>query len=214
MKYFFIQKILFSNLILFYVSAQKTLPTGCLEAFRSAALTAHNQYRSLCGVPLLDASNTIDISSQDYATQMAATNLFQHSVNSSYGENLYQQYTSQDLTVSLCSQMGNQSVAAWYKEIAYYNYSNPGFDSKTGHYTQVVWKSSTMLGMGLGWSILNGYNYYYVVGQYSPAGNYLGQFATNVFPPLSTITTTPMNSTTTTTLMATLTTSVAVREIF
>jgi len=200
MNILFIPTFFLINSILFdieYVKAQQTLPTGCLDAFRAASLSAHNQYRSLCGVSPLSESSLIDASAQNYSTKMATTNLFQHSGNSLYGENLYEQLTSQALTVSLCSQIGNQSVASWYSEIANYNFSNPGFASNTGHYTQVVWKSSTMLGMGLGWSIQNGYNYYYVVGQYSPPGNYLGEFGSNVLPPLSTLTTTTTTSSTT-----------------
>ena len=49
-----------------------------------------------------------------------------------------------------------------------------------GHFTQVVWKSSTKMGVGKarsqgGWT--------YVVANYSPPGNYQGQFTANVLPP-------------------------------
>jgi hypothetical protein len=46
----------------------------------------------------------------------------------------------------------------------------------TGHFTQVVWNSSTKLGMGLALSS----GKLYCVGQYSPAGNYEGQYKQNV----------------------------------
>jgi hypothetical protein len=37
-------------------------------------------------------------------------------------------------------------LKAWYDEISLYNYNNPVFSSGTGHFTQMVWKSSTALG--------------------------------------------------------------------
>jgi uncharacterized protein YkwD len=166
------------------VSAQQSLPTGCLDAFRTAAFAAHNQYRALCGVPSLAESDTIGSSAQAWATQMATTNVFAHSGNSLYGENLYVQFSSSALSnVSACSTLGVTCVESWYNEITSYDFSNPGYSDTTGHYTQVVWKSSSLLGMGLGWGIQSGgLNSYYCVGQYSPAGNNLapGQFAANV----------------------------------
>ena len=67
-------------------------------------------------------------------------------------------------------------VNAWYNEIKKYSFSSPGFSMSTGHFTQVVWNSSNKLGMGLAF----GYGRLYCVGQYSPAGNYEGQYKQNV----------------------------------
>lgn len=49
-----------------------------------------------------------------------------------------------------------------------------------GHFTQVVWKESTKLGVGMA---TNG-NKAFVVGQYRPAGNMIGReyFEKNVLP--------------------------------
>ena len=48
----------------------------------------------------------------------------------------------------------------------------------TGHFTQLVWKSTTQVGFGLG---IKG-NKYYCVGQYYPSGNYQNRFQENVRP--------------------------------
>lgn len=48
----------------------------------------------------------------------------------------------------------------------------------TGHFTQVVWKSSQRLGVGIGFA--NNGNTAVVVANYGPPGNYLNQFAQNV----------------------------------
>lgn len=37
-----------------------------------------------------------------------------------------------------------------YSEIKDYNFGNPGFSQGTGHFTQVVWKGSTEIGVGVG----------------------------------------------------------------
>ncbi|KAF6730593.1 Golgi-associated plant pathogenesis-related protein 1 [Oryzias melastigma] len=75
---------------------------------------------------------------------------------------------------------GKEAVEAWYSEIKDYNFAKPGFQSGTGHFTQVVWKNSTELGVGMatdGKSV-------FVVGQYHPAGNFTnkGEFEGNVLP--------------------------------
>ena len=85
----------------------------------------------------------------------------------------------------------------------------------TGHFTQVVWNSSNKLGMGLAF----GSGRIYCVGQYSPAGNYEGEYEANVFPlgyktpapkTTKTVTTTTKAGTTTTTKAGTTTTTKAV----
>lgn len=51
---------------------------------------------------------------------------------------------------------------------------------KTGHFTQVVWRDSSELGVGMA---RNRNGEVYVVCNYNPAGNFLGSFVDNV-PPL------------------------------
>ena len=48
----------------------------------------------------------------------------------------------------------------------------------TGHFTQVVWKGSKKLGVGF--ALTGDGRSLYVVAQYSPSGNYIGQFGQNV----------------------------------
>lgn len=77
----------------------------------------------------------------------------------------------------------------WYNELYKpgYNYSNPGFQPKTGHFTQLVWKATTNIGVGI--AIYNVTNFYGVA-QYTPQGNfyYIGfmaeAFQQNVPKPL------------------------------
>lgn len=63
-----------------------------------------------------------------------------------------------------------------YKEVCKFNFNNPGWGYRTGHFTQVVWKKSVELGIG---KAVSG-RCTYVVGRYKPAGNVLNNFRENV----------------------------------
>ncbi len=111
----------------------------------------------------------------EFATQhakvMASTGSFSHTSGNilhskNYGENIFMSSPPRS-----CS----DAVQAWYDEIKSYDFNNPGFSSSTGHFTQVVWKSSERLGCGHA----NGY----ISCNYSPAGNMQGDFENNVSPP-------------------------------
>lgn len=67
----------------------------------------------------------------------------------------------------------------WYEEIDLYDFNNPGFSSDTGHFTQLVWKSTTDVGCGLS---ISGSNKIYAVSHYSPPGNFRGEYTENVSP--------------------------------
>jgi len=60
-----------------------------------------------------------------------------------------------------------------------YDYGRPGYNPATGHFTQVVWKSTSNFGIAKA-TATNGK--VYVVARYSPPGNVqnAGQFAANV----------------------------------
>jgi len=69
-----------------------------------------------------------------------ATNRRQHSTNG-YGENLY--------WTSLTNPNPADVVRAWYNEISEYNWNYPSFSKQSGHFTQLVWKSTSELGVGV-----------------------------------------------------------------
>ena len=61
-----------------------------------------------------------------------------------------------------------------------YDFNSGGFSGGTGHFTQVVWKGSTQLGIGRAESQEKGMKCAYIVGRYRPAGNMIGDFPQNV----------------------------------
>merc|ERR1719310_344315 len=75
-----------------------------------------------------------------------------------------------------------KAIKMWYNEVndPGYNFSSPGFTGGTGHFTQVVWKESTKVGLAV--------NGDYVAANYLPAGNMSmpGEFEKNVLKSAST----------------------------
>ena len=65
-----------------------------------------------------------------------------------------------------------------------YNFDNPGFSDATGHFTCLVWVSSTKFAIGI--SINDTTNAVDVVMNTSPPGNVIGEFQQNVLPALGT----------------------------
>ncbi|XP_046839088.1 A disintegrin and metalloproteinase with thrombospondin motifs 3-like [Xenia sp. Carnegie-2017] len=78
------------------------------------------------------------------------------------------------------------ATKAWYNEIWDFNYchgeknfNRPGHEGKKiGHFTQVIWKTSTKLGIGYARNADR--TRVYVVGRYLDHGNVLGRYAENV----------------------------------
>ena len=61
-----------------------------------------------------------------------------------------------------------------------YSFGSEQSSGGTGHFTQVVWKGSTELGIGKGNAEKNGMYCTYVVGRYKKAGNFIGKYKENV----------------------------------
>lgn len=72
---------------------------------------------------------------------------------------------------------GKDAVAAWYDEIKQYTFGAASGSTGTGHFTQVVWRDSKELGVGFS---KNAKGQVFVVCNYNPPGNYVGQHAQNV----------------------------------
>jgi uncharacterized protein YkwD len=146
-----------------------------LAAFRAAALKQHNVYRAKHGVPPLVLNAQLNDVAQRYAQQLARTNQLVHSDNARFGENLYAFGASSQVLPR-----PETVVDRWYSEIQHYNFDKPGFHTETGHFTQLVWKSSKELGMGIAQAADGTW---YVVANYSPPGNISGQFPLHVLQP-------------------------------
>ncbi len=160
------KKITFSILL---ITGIFTLYAENPDNFVSAILKQHNIYRAAHGVPELSWNNDIQKFAQEWADKLASEDKMYHRKPNKFGENIY--------WISGGEITGDMPVEAWYNEIKDYNYSKPDFSMKTGHFTQVVWSDTTEVGCGKARSKKGGL---YVVCNYSPPGNYMGQFGEKV----------------------------------
>ena len=145
-------------------------------------LQLHNRHRARhCAGPLTISPQLNQIA-QSYAEQLAATSKFEHSGNrlgkEALGENLYMQWISRGrVNVS-----AKAAVKSWYDEIALHDFKRPVFSAETGHFTQMVWKDTKKMGVGV--ALSPDKREVYVVTNYYPAGNIVnpGMFERNVLP--------------------------------
>lgn len=144
------------------------------QAWIDDMLALHNNYRAQHGAPAVtwnqDLANAALVNAQQYH--------WAHTVNNPYGENIATgTYTDPDYYGFL-----------WYDEQKLYDYGNPGYSDATGHFTQLVWASTTQIGCAM----VNAQNDrqfpYSMTCEYAPPGNIVndGYFAANVKPLVST----------------------------
>lgn len=137
----------------------------------AAWLNAHNEKRAKHCAPPLEWSATLAKVAQTWAEQLKAKGCaFGHSNNNKYGENL--------AAGTIGALDPETTVGMWYDEIKLYKFPNGGFSLKTGHFTQVVWKSTTKVGCGH--VQCNGNDIY--VCNYDPPGNWERQYSKEVLP--------------------------------
>ncbi|PFX24965.1 Protein PRY1 [Stylophora pistillata] len=84
--------------------------------------------------------------------------------------------------VALVSSIFHCCCPSRYNEVCRpgYDFYIPSFSAGIGHFTQVVWKESIVLGIGIASGKKNGMNCAYIVAIYRPAGNMVGEFTQNV----------------------------------
>ena len=99
---------------------------------------------------------------------------------------MYNQYAQSQGwdTVYYCEYQEGQASLSWYGEMYDYDFQTGSSANgrMIGHFTQLVWKSTTQVGFGWAKYRNGDYEYDFVVAQYSPYGNYRGQYVANVMP--------------------------------
>ncbi|EEU39077.1 uncharacterized protein NECHADRAFT_70256 [Fusarium vanettenii 77-13-4] len=134
------------------------------KTFVSAVLNSTDFYRAEHNASSLEWNRTLE----DFATDYLDDNddcEFEHS-GGPYGENLAIGY-------------GNTtaSIEAWGDEREDYDFDKPKFSKATGHFSQLVWKDTTDVGCG---RKLCGDRGWFLVCEYWPRGNVIGQFTDQV----------------------------------
>lgn len=147
------------------------------DTFANQVVAQHNAARAKYGAQPITWTSALYNSTLAYAKKC----VFEHSGGGGgYGENLaagsWDTYGIVD------------AVNDWMSEAPDYDYNHPGFSEGTGHFTQVVWKSTTQVACAVAscpaGTIFSDYASQYVICRYTPPGNYDGEFAQNVGRPV------------------------------
>ena len=158
----------FSFIVLFHFICQIAAMS---HASVQAVLRSHNRYRKKHHAAPLRWDSQL----ARYAQKWSNRCRFEHS-QGDYGENIAAGYSS-----------WSKAVEAWYDEVKLYNYKSTGFDEQTGHFTQLVWKSTDKIGCGVRYCphLWGGVKMYTC--SYSSYGNIVGEnnyyFKKNVLAP-------------------------------
>jgi len=152
--------------------------TLCKQDYAACQLQKHNELRKKHGSPDMTINSEMNKGAEAWAKKLADQGSLEHSgkdVNGGNGENLW----------AGCGVDPAGATQKWYDEMTNpgYDFNNPGWNANpgTGHFTQVVWKASIQLGIGKAEKD----GCVYVVGRYSPAGNMMGDFESNVLKPVN-----------------------------
>ncbi len=151
---------------------------GTTDSAALAALQVHN-----CARKTVDPAASSPIPSLVWDTTVASTAqlwangcVYQHGGLNGYGQNLY---------VDAGGPTPSFAVAAnsWASEQLDYDYAtNTCAGTTCGHYTQMVWSTTTQLGCGQAYCTTNSPfgssfpNWNFIVCDYNPPGNYVGQY--------------------------------------
>jgi uncharacterized protein YkwD len=120
-------------------------------------------------LPLIE-DKELDEIAQNYSEKISITNDLNNSKNTFNGEELGESLFSCSRPIEASKLVDN-----WYRIGQNYDESNP----KASHYTQMIWKNSQKIGVGITQSNTG---YFYIVANYYPGGNIEGQFKENVLP--------------------------------
>lgn len=169
------KKILFCLFLVPQLSfGQNTIDTtgsNVTPAEARAVLDHHNKIRNDVGVPPLSWSKDVAAFAQEWADSVANFNncsIKHHSNDKGYGENIFGG-SSADAIKPIDASL------AWYSEKEKYTYSRLGEGNwfETAHYTQMIWKTTTEIGMGVATCPSGGV---VIVANYNPAGNISGDY--------------------------------------
>ena len=157
-----------------------TFPAYARDFDPEVFITMHNKWRAEAGVTeKLKYSPALALSSQVWADTLKQTNhcLMRHSKpDGKYGENLFwgSAMNWSDGRKELQKISPEQVVDSWGSEKIDYDYEKNSCtpDKMCGHYTQMVWRTTTTVGCAI--AVCEDNLTQVWVCQYQPAGNLLG----------------------------------------
>ena len=163
--------IIFFSLLPSFKSINAQDAVNLSKAYQQV-LEHHNKIRKLVKVPPLQYSASLSAYAQQWAEHLASrgSRIYHsdcvHPDGRDLGENIF--WGSSAEAYSPLDASGS-----WYEEKQQYRYGPiSNFSDGTGHYTQMVWKDTREMGLGVAYTKKGGI---IVVASYYPAGNVIGQ---------------------------------------
>ncbi|KAL0947685.1 hypothetical protein HGRIS_013773 [Hohenbuehelia grisea] len=155
-----------------YLGGDESVNAALFEEWKNQVVREHNAYRSHYGAASLTWSDALYPGTLQWAQQCK----FQHSNGQGkYGENL--------AAGTGASYGFTNGLKDWMNEASKYDYSRPGTSKGTGHFTQVVWKSSKQVACAVAnckAGTIFGQASKNIVCRYTPPGNFVGRYGDNV----------------------------------
>merc|ERR1711939_386921 len=163
-----------------------------VSAYADRVLLAHNVHRANHSAADLTYSNELAAVAQEIASSCVYahdTTVESTTGNGVYGQNIAAGLTADEVTDVITNLWYNNEVNAY---APYYGQANPGGNfNDYGHFTQIVWQGTTVVGCATqdcsaGGLANVGPNVppYFTVCNYYEAGNYGGEYADNIDAPL------------------------------
>ena len=153
------------------LTALSTASPPASTSFSEEILDAHNRYRKVLGVAPLVWSDHLALAAQHWANALNASLGFAHDrAANGQGENLWMG-TAGAFTLT-------EMIDGWGQEKRYFRNGTFPYVSTTGnwfevgHYTQMVWRSTTNVGCA---GVTGSDGNYRLVCRYSPPGNVFGE---------------------------------------
>ncbi|KAL1457741.1 hypothetical protein WDU94_007935 [Cyamophila willieti] len=161
------------------------IPEKETSGLRKLCLNLHNEKRALHNAGPLGYNDELETFAQEWAEALIRSKKFEHRPSNPYGENLYLHQDIKD-QMPTNEQALSRAVRLWYDEVrAFKMHFGKELMLKqlidmpeTGHFTQLVWKESTAVGLG----IARGKDAVVVCCNYAPSGNVINKFVENVAP--------------------------------
>lgn len=126
-------------------------------------LAAHNALRQKLNVPALRWSDRLAAWAREWANTLILSDGFAHRLRNPYGENLYEIRNGVATPARV--------VGAWASEAPEYDYLANRCHFMCGHYTQIVWRSTRLVGC----AVAHDSHRQVWVCNYDPPGNVVGQ---------------------------------------
>lgn len=116
------------------------------DTFGKKALETHYKFRAAHQAPALKWSSALARDAEVWAKQIVRDGRLRHD-NTSDGENVFMVF-GREID-------GSDAANSWYSEAKNYDFNKSGFQTNTGHFTQVVWKGSRKLGRCSWWVVID-----------------------------------------------------------